>query len=119
MTDLVYSIHGLRIRSEIPLPELVCDDEGAADVEVTLAEASTIPAEAPEGRVLAARDPDLGARYPDYAFQLAHDRQGALQLRDVRDIERETHESQLILGLRPDRGHVDLFARERITDIAQ
>jgi hypothetical protein len=39
------SIHGLRIRSEIPLPlpEFVRDDdEGAADVNVTLAEAATI-----------------------------------------------------------------------------
>ena len=53
-----YSVHGLRVRSEIPLTELVCDDSSEPDIEISWAQNATIPTEALNGRVLAMRDAD-------------------------------------------------------------
>ena len=54
-----YLLHGLRVRSEIPLAERVSSG-GAADVHVSWGERTAIPAESPAGRLLALRDPDIG-----------------------------------------------------------
>lgn len=53
-----YSVHGLRVRSEVPLPETALGADGLPDVDVRWGESRVIPAAPPEGRVLAARDPD-------------------------------------------------------------
>src|SRR5258708_39945208 len=59
-----------------------------------------------------------GACDADYALQRAHDGEGALELRQVADVEREAHERQLVPALGAHRGHIDLLARQRIADVA-
>jgi hypothetical protein len=54
-----YLLHGLRVRSEIPLAERV--SAGLSyDVDVRWGQRIAIPAERPPGRLLALRDPDFG-----------------------------------------------------------
>jgi hypothetical protein len=54
-----YFLHGLRVRSEIPLAERVSGG-GKRDVDVRWGERTAIPDEPPAGRLLALRDPDIG-----------------------------------------------------------
>src|SRR5204863_7931802 len=61
----------------------------------------------------------LAARDADHALQVAHDRERALELAEVGDVEGEAHECELVAGLRAHRRDVDLLARERIADVAQ
>lgn len=52
-------MHGLRVRSEIPLAERV-SESGKRDVDVKWGKRIAIPHEPPAGRLLALRDPDIG-----------------------------------------------------------
>src|SRR5258708_13172708 len=59
----------------------------------------------------------LNARDADHALQLAHDGEGALELRQGADLGRKAHEVQLIAALGAHRGDVDLLARHRIAAV--
>jgi hypothetical protein len=54
-----YSLHGLHVRSEIALAERISNG-GNPDLDVHWGQQKVIPVEAPAGRVLALRDPDVG-----------------------------------------------------------
>jgi hypothetical protein len=54
-----YFLHGLHVRSEIPLVESASAG-GDCDVDVQWGERTAIPEATPAGRVLALRDPDVG-----------------------------------------------------------
>jgi hypothetical protein len=59
VTETTYDLHGLRVRSEVPLSERIA--AGAEhDVGVRWGNAVAIPADPPPGRVLALQDPDVG-----------------------------------------------------------
>src|SRR4051794_21811630 len=58
VTETTYVLHGLRVRSEVPLAERIAGD-GEHDVGVRWGDEVAIPAEPPPGRVLALQDPDV------------------------------------------------------------
>jgi hypothetical protein len=59
VNERTYFLHGLHVRSEIPLAERVSENPNP-DVHVQWGERVAIPDEAPHGRLLALRDPDVG-----------------------------------------------------------
>jgi len=59
VTETTYDLHGLRVRSELPLPERVAAG-GEHDVSVRWGDEVAIPADPPPGRLLALQDPDVG-----------------------------------------------------------
>lgn len=59
MKARTYFLHGLRVRSEIPLAERMSRG-GKRDVDVRWGERVAIPFGPPAGRLLALRDPDVG-----------------------------------------------------------
>lgn len=64
MTSLVYSVHGLRVRSAYPLGGAATDDTGPADIEIVDRGERPVPPEPAEGRLLAALvDPDHKTYY--------------------------------------------------------
>lgn len=64
-----------------------------------------------DGRALAARD-------AQHARHLAHPGHRALELGEIGDLERKTHEREIVAALRAHGGDVDALARERIADVA-
>src|SRR5919204_6789830 len=59
VASATYDLHGLSVRSEVPLAERLARRNGY-DVEVRWGDEVAIPADPPPGRVLALRDPDIG-----------------------------------------------------------
>jgi hypothetical protein len=59
VSGTTYFLHGLHVRSEIPLAERLSEC-GNPDVDVRWGERTGIPAGPPAGRLLALRDPDIG-----------------------------------------------------------
>jgi hypothetical protein len=59
VTETTYDLHGLRVRSEVPLSERMATGD-QHDVDVRWGDEVTIPADPPAGRVLALQDPDIG-----------------------------------------------------------
>jgi hypothetical protein len=59
VTETTYDLHGLRVRSEVPLSERTAEGD-QHDVDVRWGDEVAIPADPPPGRVLALQDPDAG-----------------------------------------------------------